>query len=161
MTYTGSKSGKKGIIDTPSDVGGWPEYQSGERLTDTDNDGMPDIWEEANGLDPQDASDATKYTIDPRGWYTNVEVYCNWLVEDIMKAGNQEAETPFEDYYPTVKGIDEGSGITTVSSQISVVDSQCYDLSGRQVTDVYQGVVIERTTYSDGHISTHKYMNIK
>ena len=161
VTYTGSKSGKKGIIDTPSDVGGWPEYQSGERLTDTDNDGMPDIWEEANGLDPQDASDATKYTIDPRGWYTNVEVYCNWLVEDIMKAGNQEAETPFEDYYPTVKGIDEGSGITTVSSQISVVDSQCYDLSGRQVTDVYQGVVIERTTYSDGHISTHKYMNIK
>ena len=159
-TYKGSKSGRNGIIDTPSDVGGWPEYQGGERLTDTDNDGMPDAWETANGLNPNDASDAVKYTIDSKGWYTNIEVYCNWLVEDIMKAGNAMADEPFEDYYPAVVGIDlHPSGINNLTSNAIVVRTDYYNLSGRQVTGEYHGMVIEHTTYSNGQTSTRKYIN--
>ena len=45
---------------------------------DTDRDGMPDAWETANGLNPNDATDGNG---DPDGdGYTNVEEYLNSLV---------------------------------------------------------------------------------
>ena len=129
-------------------------------MSEPDNDGMPDSWETANGLNPNDASDAAKYTIDSKGWYTNIEVYCNWLVEDIMKAGNAQAEVPFEDYYPTVVGVDmTPSGISEIIGDAAIDHMTYYDLSGRQVTADYRGMVIERTTYANGQTSTHKYMN--
>jgi hypothetical protein len=167
-TYKGSKSGYMGIIDTPSDVGGWPEYKDGERLPDSDNDGMPDVWETANGLNPNDASDAQAYTIDPKGWYTNIEVYCNWLVEDIMKAGNQNAIETVEEYYPTVVSVDLGqTGINQLSSfnvprnaSLSKGErSTFYDMTGRRVDADYRGLVIERVTYDNGQTITNKYMN--
>ena len=79
-TYTGSRSGTKGIIDSPSDVGGWPQY-SGEAEPDSDWDGIPDAWETAHKLDPKRNDDATKQTIVPG--YTNLEVYLNNLVKDL------------------------------------------------------------------------------
>ena len=69
---------------------------------DTDSDGMPDAWETANGLDPQ-SNDAAEYTLDKHGFYTNVEVYCNSLVEEIMKAENDNADSRVDDYYPRIK----------------------------------------------------------
>ena len=100
------------------------------------------------------------YTIDSKGWYTNIEVYCNWLVEDIMKAGNAMADEPFEDYYPAVVGIDlHPSGINNLTSNAIVVRTDYYNLSGRQVTGEYHGMVIEHTTYSNGQTSTRKYIN--
>jgi pectate lyase len=72
------KSRTGSIIDSQWEVGGWPEYHSGRPLRDSDNDGMPDEWERAHGLDPEDPSDAAK----PEGasGYTNLEVYLNSLV---------------------------------------------------------------------------------
>ena len=52
FTYKGSKSKKKGIIDTEEDAEGFFEYPYTAPLTDTDQDGMPDEWELANGCDP-------------------------------------------------------------------------------------------------------------
>lgn len=57
-TFKGSRSGIPGIIDSQSDVGGWPELRSGMTPTDTDQDGLPDVWETAHGLNPHDATDA-------------------------------------------------------------------------------------------------------
>lgn len=71
-TYTGSKGKLPGIIDTPMDAGGWPEYKTGDPLLDTDGDGLPDDWEKANGLDLRDADDGAKYR--PDG-YTSLEYY--------------------------------------------------------------------------------------
>ena len=71
--------GKNGIITTPKDVGGWPEFRSKPAPADTDEDGIPDEWEQAHGLDPNDAADGTKDR-DGDG-YTNVEEYVNGLVK--------------------------------------------------------------------------------
>ena len=70
--------GKQGIITTPADVGGWPQLKSAVAPVDTDNDGMPDAWEKAHGLDASDATDAIADR-DADG-YTNVEEYINSLV---------------------------------------------------------------------------------
>ncbi len=70
----GATSGKAGIIDLPSDVGGWPTYASGTAPTDTDGDGMPDSWESVNGTSPGVADNNS----DPDGdGYTNLEEYLN------------------------------------------------------------------------------------
>lgn len=104
-TYSGSVSGTKGIIDKPSDVGGYPMLSTYNQLTDTDNDGMPDVWEEANGLNIYDANDATKISLDKRGYYTNIEIYANSIVEDEIKAQRTDATETFEEYYPECKRI--------------------------------------------------------
>ena len=66
---------KQGIITDPRQMGGYPEYRAWEPYIDSDNDGMPDAWEKANGLNPNDASDAVK---DCNGdGYTNIEKYIN------------------------------------------------------------------------------------
>jgi len=67
---------KKGIITDLKQVGGYPEYK-GKAYKDSDNDGMPDAWEKANGLNPNDPSDANK---DCTGdGYTNIEKYINGI----------------------------------------------------------------------------------
>lgn len=66
---------KLGIITNPQQVGGLPQYAGTARI-DSDNDGMPDEWEQAHGLNPNDASDATKLT---ESGYMNVELYINDL----------------------------------------------------------------------------------
>lgn len=66
---------KVGIITAPFQVGGYPDYH-GKPYKDTDNDGMPDEWETAHGLNPHDASDASKLAKNGGG-YTNIEVYLN------------------------------------------------------------------------------------
>ncbi|WP_199117686.1 T9SS type A sorting domain-containing protein [Pedobacter sp. ASV28] len=78
----GITSGKRGIIDLPVEVGGWPVYQSGPALTDTDEDGMPDNWELANGLNPNDPTDGN--TTNAEG-YTMLEVYLNSIVPAVSQ----------------------------------------------------------------------------
>ena len=65
-----------GIITDIKQVGGYPDYK-GEPYVDSDHDGIPDAWEKAHGLNPNDPSDATK---DLNGdGYTNIEKYINGL----------------------------------------------------------------------------------
>lgn len=102
-TYNGSNGSYNGIIDSQSDVGGWCSLAGGTKPVDTDKDGMPDEWEEINGLNPNDDSDGKAKTLDSKGYYTNLEVYCNSLVEDIIKAERADATETYEEYYPTAK----------------------------------------------------------
>ena len=67
---------KQGIITDIRQVGGLPEYK-GEAVVDSDGDGMPDAWEVANGLNPNDPADAN---MDCNGdGYTNIEKYINGI----------------------------------------------------------------------------------
>ena len=68
---------KMGIITDVSQVGGYPEYK-GKPYKDSDKDGMPDSWEKENGLNPKDASDASKDK--NNDGYTNIEDYLNSVV---------------------------------------------------------------------------------
>ncbi len=66
------------IIDSQTQVGGWAVYRQAPPPEDSDNDGMPDTWETAHGLDPRDPSDGPN---DRNGdGYTNIEEYLNDLV---------------------------------------------------------------------------------
>jgi len=69
---------KQGIITDPAQVGGYPTY-TGKPYQDSDKDGMPDDYEKKHGLNPNDASDASKAA--GKEGYTNIEVYLNSVVD--------------------------------------------------------------------------------
>ena len=76
---TGKTAFKDGIIDSQESVGGWPELKLKHAPKDTDDDGMPDYWEEKHGLNVNEA-DANNVQL--HSYYTNVEVYINSLVAE-------------------------------------------------------------------------------
>jgi hypothetical protein len=82
-TYSGSVTGRFGLIDNQADVGGWENYPQISRSADfdTDGDGLPNWWEAANQLNCNstagDYSDANG-DLDGDG-YTNIEEYLNYL----------------------------------------------------------------------------------
>lgn len=102
-TYTGSvsKDAKRlpGLIDLPNDVkpegaaSAWPELNNGgicaDDLKDTDGDGIPDVWENAHQLDPNNANDGNAITLSKEG-YTNLEVYLNSLVQETTEKQNHK-----------------------------------------------------------------------
>lgn len=69
-----AKHGNSGIIDSPSDVGGWPTLNSTTAPADSDHDGMPDSWEDAKGLNKNNPAD--RNDVGPDG-YTMLEHYLN------------------------------------------------------------------------------------
>lgn len=65
----------RGIIPTTEeDVGGFPVIAESTPCRDTDHDGMPDAWEDANGLDKNDPADGA---LSGRDGYSHVERYLN------------------------------------------------------------------------------------
>lgn len=162
-TYSMSKT--EGIVDFINDPDGeanpktasYPELPMNVRPADfdTDGDGMPDAWERANGLDPNDSSDGAKYTLDTeKGWYTNLEVYLSSLVEKIMKEGNAEALDPVDEYYPASKSAESGIEDVTAGSEIESIEY--YDLRGIRLAEPTEGLNLRRIRYSDGKIVTDK-----
>ena len=57
---------------------------------DADNDGMPDEWEKAHGLDPRKADADRKM---PSG-YTAIEEYVNQLADKLVKAAARAPRRP-------------------------------------------------------------------
>lgn len=167
-TYTGSVTGKAGLIDVVSDCNGYTEenFGTGEREAgfDTDGDGIPDAWETANGLDPNDASDALAYTLDAdKQYYTNIEVYANSLVQDIMIAENADAESSVEEYYPAytkedgtkVEAINGTAGISDVAVD-ETTSVAYYNLQGMRLTKPIKGAYIVVTKDANGKQTVRK-----
>lgn len=161
-TYKGSITKSPGIIDKVADVNGYTEenFETGSRPADfdTDKDGIPDEWEKANGLNPNDASDALlTYSLDKKGYYTNIEVYANSLVENIMKAENQNALSGVDEYYPTTVS----TGISQIENDQEVGNSAIksityYTLNGTKLPTPNKGVNIRKIELANGTIKTDK-----
>ena len=151
--YKGSITKSPGIIDKVSDVNGYTEsnFGKGSRPADfdTDKDGIPDAWETANGLDPNDASDALTYSLDSKGYYTNLEVYANSLVEDIMKQGNADTERKVDEYYPACKNPTGISQIIT-SNPSELAEVKYYSLNGTLLSAPQKGINIRKMLFQNG-----------
>jgi len=79
------RAGRGGLIDSQSEVGGWPELRSLPVPLDSDADGIPDAWEIRHGLDPEVADSGTP---DAQG-YTALERFLDSLAQRIMAAAEQ------------------------------------------------------------------------
>ena len=151
--YKGSITQSPGIIDKVSDVNGYTESTFGTASHpadfDTDKDGIPDAWELANGLNPNDDSDALTYSLDGKGYYTNLEVYANSLVEDIMKQGNADAENKVDEYYPECKN---PTGISQVISSYpgGIAKVTYYSLNGTLLSAPQKGINIRKMLFQNG-----------
>ncbi len=84
-SVTGSVSGLQGFPDNQSDAGGWEDYPEVHRSDhwDSDNDGLPDWWEDIHGLNPHspedDFSDANMD--EDNDGATNLNDYLNWMAD--------------------------------------------------------------------------------
>jgi len=162
-TYKGDIVKRDGILDIINDPEGeedattasFPTLREEKRPAnyDTDSDGIPDEWETANGMNPSDASDGNAYTIDTKGYYTNLEVYLNSIVEPIMKAGNADAEDAVDEYYPAYNST---NGIDYITNSVSIVKTTYATLSGTCVNDSAHGVLIKTDYFADGSKQTGK-----
>ena len=164
-TFMGAIVKRAGILDVINNPAGtedpttasYPALREEKRPADfdTDGDGIPDAWETANGLNPSDANDGKAYSLDSKGYYTNLEVYLNSLVEHIMKGGNADAEDAVDEYYPQystptgVKGINQGVALTKTTYTT---------LAGQSISeaDATNGVYIVIEHFADGSKHTRK-----
>ena len=142
-TYTGSGC-TGGIINSQDDLkpadasddwSPWPALVADASMdvTDTDGDGMPDWWEDSNGLNKNDASDGKAVASDG---YTNLEHYINGLVQDIMTRENEGGRQ--------ISGnqtYDSAAGISVIEDKRSfaVGDAKVYNLQGMLVSSPVAG----------------------
>ena len=123
-----------GILDSQSDVGGWPFLNSLPPPVDSDRDGMPDSWEIQHGLDPNNANDGNAVH---GSEYTMLEVYLNSLgsVTDVA-----ERDLPLPQnfvLYPNYPNPFNPS--TTLSYDIpktGTVTVRIYDVLGRMIREL-------------------------
>lgn len=128
----------KGLINSQDDVvyadgsTGFPALASLEAPADTDGDGMPDEWEKAKGLNPNDETDGPATS---ENGYTNLENYLHSLVAHIVEGGNEggivlEGQQEFG-----TNSIESISGAETT-------DGRSFNLHGIEVGEDAKGIVI-------------------
>lgn len=119
-----------GIIDSQASVGGWPILSSTTAPTDSDHDGMPDDWENANGLNSNLASDGAAVA---SNGYTNLENYLNSLVVEIISDNTTDAKESIssEVSINVSTVVDNKLSISSLSSQNILVTIA--DIYGRTV----------------------------
>ncbi|MCS4434334.1 fibronectin type III domain-containing protein [Aquiflexum gelatinilyticum] len=130
FTYKGSNGSTGGIIDSQKDVGGWPVLKSLPAPKDTDRDGMPDVWEAENGLNPN-LADHNGYKLSSS--YTNIEVYINGLVKHISEPDAVVAPSTPQLESPLNNAV--GIAKTTPLKWKSAANAQSYQLQVSKTQD--------------------------
>ena len=116
--------------------GTYPTIQGGAALADSDDDGMPDAWENQNGLNPNNAAD--RNIVQPDG-YTNLEYYLNGLTLDVLGnqvslSANTETICEGEEVVLTASGADsytwDVSSETSASISVTPTETTTYTVTG-------------------------------
>lgn len=145
FTYRGSKTRLMGIIDSQNDVGGWPTLKSLATPLDSDQDGMPDTWEISNDLNPNRSNDS-EYNLSP--YFTDIEVYLNSLVDNLVKNQYPDAPLPVTPRLPSAN-----------ASNVAPVDiTFAWDLVPN--ADSYQVQISKSATFSSGNITLNDLKNL-
>jgi hypothetical protein len=152
-----------GIIDSQTDVGGWPVLNSAAAPLDSDHDGMPDSWEIAQGLNVNNAADRNNIGT---GGYTMLEIYLNSLVgnnpstttaihgRDVQPVGftlNQNYPNPFN----------PSTNIEYRISKLGFVTLKVFDMLGREVATLVNGELQPgsyHATFDASHLASGVYV---
>ena len=118
-----------GIIDSPTDVGGTPVYNSTAAPLDTDKDGMPDAYEVSKGLNPANAAD--RNNIGANG-YTQLEIYLNSITSPCaMRTATKEIDPSLNfSIYPN-PATDQLTILHTDQSKETIIS--VYDMQGKKL----------------------------
>ncbi len=151
-----------GIIDSQTDVGGWPVLNSLPAPIDSDHDGMPDAWELSHGLNPVNASD--RNVVGSNG-YTMLENYLNELAGSdpstttaVRENGVLPARFGLGQNYPN-----PFNPSTTISYQLptnSFVTLKVYDVLGKEIVTLVNGQLAAgsyQITINASHLSSGIY----
>lgn len=113
----------------------WPNLviDTSISVADTDGDGIPDYWEDSNGLDKNNAADGN--LTDAEG-YTNLERYMNSLVADIMAKENEGGK-----FLSGTQTYDDATGIADAAIYNKVADGRIYNLQGMLVENPIPGSI--------------------
>ena len=159
-TYKSSLSVITGIIDSQTDVGGWPVLNSAPAPPDADHDGMPDDWETSHGLNPNDSSDANTFGSDG---YTMIEEYINSLVSQFPVSVSNAKQIPVDfslkQNYPN-----PFNPVTTIEYSIPVktrIKLEVFDLLGRKVltlVDQEQTAGKHKVNFNASYLSSGVYI---
>lgn len=128
----------KGFINSQDEITyadgstGFPKLNSLAAPLDSDGDGMPDEWETANGLNPNEPADGAEMA---ENGYTNLENYINNLVAHIVEGGNEGGTL--------LEGKQEfGAAVEMISTPLPN-DSRSFNLNGIEINDNASGIIIQ------------------
>ena len=140
FTYRGSVTERPGLPDNQVDVGGWEDYPEIHRPADfdTDHDCMPNDWELAKGLNPNDPADSN--TIDQDG-YTMLEVYLNSLAYAVTDVDDDASyiSNEFVLYQNYPNPFNPSTKIIFSIPYKTKVRIDVYDTLGRKVAELING----------------------
>jgi hypothetical protein len=162
-----------GIIDSQTDVGGWPILNSLAAPLDSDHDGMPDAWEVAQGLDANNAADRNKIGT---GGYTMLEIYLNSLAGSnpstttaVQENGSGPVRFRLEQNYPNPFNpstniefrIAKFSAKGGSASSGEFVTLRVFDVLGREVATLVNGELqpgAYKATFDASHVASGVYL---
>ena len=155
--------GSNGMVTSMGQVGGLPELKSAPAPADGDEDGMPDAWEKAKGLNPADASDRNGIGA---GGYTNLEIYLNSLVaHNHYRASTAVAKkvTPKKNDFAFI-----GNNVFSSSTELSFsipkktrVTLEVFDNAGKKVKTIINEVRAagnHSTVFDGSHLGAGLYV---